>query len=277
METPPRPTQRIWSNEIPSRNPNFTGRAAELAPLSDNLFSRQHPARTSHLRHGRNRENGTGDRVHTPQHRHLRNHLVDPRRASGPGTRRACQAWPAAGTQRRPPRTAHATGRWRPYLRRCSRVPGRAGCWSSTTPPTRLICRSTFRPAGRTGTSSLPRGSRTGRATSVADSIEVSPFTDAESVSFLRRTVPGLAEGTQARRRRGRAAGQRGQSAGHDAWPPAHRRRARGRLPRRDRPERRANTSPGSPRTPTSCSASSRPTPICPPPSPAPGRCRSRC
>jgi tetratricopeptide (TPR) repeat protein len=31
------PAQRIWSNEIPRRNPNFTGRAAELAALSANL------------------------------------------------------------------------------------------------------------------------------------------------------------------------------------------------------------------------------------------------
>jgi tetratricopeptide (TPR) repeat protein len=30
----------------------------------------------------------------------------------------------------------------------------------------------------------------------VADSVEVPPFTEAESISFLRRTVPGLAEGT---------------------------------------------------------------------------------
>ena len=39
----PRPSHRIWSNEIPSRNPNFTGRAAELERLRDNLFSRQLP------------------------------------------------------------------------------------------------------------------------------------------------------------------------------------------------------------------------------------------
>ena len=39
----PRPPHRIWSNEIPSRNPNFTGRAAELERLRDNLFGRQPP------------------------------------------------------------------------------------------------------------------------------------------------------------------------------------------------------------------------------------------
>jgi len=39
----PRPSHRIWSNEIPSPNPNFTGREAELARLRENLFSRQSP------------------------------------------------------------------------------------------------------------------------------------------------------------------------------------------------------------------------------------------
>jgi tetratricopeptide (TPR) repeat protein len=37
----PRAPQRIWSNEIPPRNPNFTGRVAELATISENLSSRQ--------------------------------------------------------------------------------------------------------------------------------------------------------------------------------------------------------------------------------------------
>ena len=41
QEATPRPSHRIWSNEIPSRNPNFTGRAAELDRLRDNLFGRQ--------------------------------------------------------------------------------------------------------------------------------------------------------------------------------------------------------------------------------------------
>lgn len=38
-----RVSQRIWSNEIPSRNLNFTGRAAELEALNRNLDSHQPP------------------------------------------------------------------------------------------------------------------------------------------------------------------------------------------------------------------------------------------
>ena len=41
IESMPRPLHRIWSHEIPSRNLNFTGRAAELEQLHENLFSRQ--------------------------------------------------------------------------------------------------------------------------------------------------------------------------------------------------------------------------------------------
>jgi tetratricopeptide (TPR) repeat protein len=42
----PGPSRRIWSNEIPPRNLHFTGRAAELEALRDNLAvrSRQRPA-----------------------------------------------------------------------------------------------------------------------------------------------------------------------------------------------------------------------------------------
>ena len=40
---PHRPSQRIWSNEIPPRNPNFTGRETVLEKLSRNLDGRQPP------------------------------------------------------------------------------------------------------------------------------------------------------------------------------------------------------------------------------------------
>ena len=37
------PTLRIWSDEVPARNPLFTGRTAELAALHDNLTGRSRP------------------------------------------------------------------------------------------------------------------------------------------------------------------------------------------------------------------------------------------
>jgi len=39
----PGPSQRIWSAEIPSRNPDFTGRVAELEALRANLVNRTRP------------------------------------------------------------------------------------------------------------------------------------------------------------------------------------------------------------------------------------------
>ena len=40
---PPRSSQRIWSNEIPPRNRNFTGRMTELETLGRNLDTRESP------------------------------------------------------------------------------------------------------------------------------------------------------------------------------------------------------------------------------------------
>jgi tetratricopeptide (TPR) repeat protein len=42
-ETTLQPSRRIWSSEIPPRNPNFTGRAAVLENISDNLDSHEPP------------------------------------------------------------------------------------------------------------------------------------------------------------------------------------------------------------------------------------------
>lgn len=43
-ETPAAPSQPIWSSEIPSRNPNFTGRVAALDALRANLVDGSHPS-----------------------------------------------------------------------------------------------------------------------------------------------------------------------------------------------------------------------------------------
>ena len=55
--------QRIWSTEIPSRNPNFTGRVTELETLLANLTfpGRPHPPGAGHLRDGRGRQDRDSD------------------------------------------------------------------------------------------------------------------------------------------------------------------------------------------------------------------------
>ena len=69
----------------------------------------------------------------------------------------------------------------------------------------------------------------------VADSVEIAPFTDAESVSYLRRTVSSLAEGAGLAAAEDARRVSEARRLAHDPRPPADRRRARGRLPGRDR------------------------------------------
>ena len=275
-EAMPRPAQRIWSSEIPSRNPNFTGRAAELDRLSANLFSRQPPhvqvisgmggiGKTELATEYIHRNIDTYEIIWWIRAEHedrVRDALVslgqrlELRQATTDGARDRTVAAVLETLQ---------SGAWSSWLL----------VFDNAANPLDL---QKYIPAGRPeGHVIITARQPNWPSYIVTDSIEVSPFTDAESVSFLRRTVPSLADGTRARRGRGRAAGQRGQTAGHDARPPADRRRARGRVPGRDRPERRGVPHPvHRERAPAAQRAadglgSSRPR------SRAPGRCRSRC
>ena len=233
-----RPSHRIWSNEIPSPKPNFTGRAAELERLRDNLFSRQPPHVQVISGMG-----GIGKTELATQYIH---HNIDTYEIIW---------WIRAEHQDRVRDALVKLGQ-RLELRQATTDSARdrtvaavletlqSGRWSSwllvfdnAANPLDL---QKYIPASRPDghviiTARQPNWS----GYIVADSIEVSPFTDAESVSFLRRTVPSLARGERGRRGGGRAAGQRGQATGHHARPPAHRRRACGRVPRGDRPKRR--------------------------------------
>ena len=84
----------------------------------------------------------------------------------------------------------------RPCSKHCSRRPGRAGCWSTTTRlsllelaevPARVSARRSHHHylAQQNWPSSV-----------IGDAIEVSPFTEDEAVSFLRQRVPGLDAGS---------------------------------------------------------------------------------
>jgi tetratricopeptide (TPR) repeat protein len=195
-EPMPRPSHRIWSNEIPSRNPNFTGRAAELERLRDNLSSRQ----PSHVQvisgmGGIGKTELATEYVHRnidtyeiiwwirAEHQdRVREALVklgqrlELRQATSDGARDRTVAAVLETLQ---------SGGWSSWLL----------VFDNAANPLDL---QKYIPASR------PRGHViiTARQPNwpsymVADSIEVSPFTDAESVSFLRRTVPGLAGGDE--------------------------------------------------------------------------------
>jgi tetratricopeptide (TPR) repeat protein len=195
LEAAPRPSHRIWSNEIPSRNPNFTGRAAELERMRDNLFSRQPPHVQVISGMG-----GIGKTELATEyiHRNIDTYEI---------------IWWIRAEHQDRVRDALVKLGQRLELRQATTDSARdrtvaavletlqSGTWSSWL----LVFDNAANPLDlqKYIPASRPEGHViiTARQPNwpsyiVADSIGVSPFTDAESVSFLRRTVPSLANGT---------------------------------------------------------------------------------
>lgn len=190
----PRPSHRIWSNEIPSPNPNFTGRAAELSRLRDNLFSRQSPPHVQVV----SGMGGIGKTELATQyvHRNIDTYEI---------------IWWIRAEHQDRVRDALVKLGQRLELRQATTDSERdrtvaavletlqSGAWPSWL----LVFDNAANPFDleKYIPASRPEGHViiTARQPSwpsyiAADAIEVPPFTDAESVSFLRRTVPSLAE-----------------------------------------------------------------------------------
>ena len=188
-----RPSHRIWSNEIPSPKPNFTGRAAELERLRDNLFSRQPPhaqvisgmggiGKTELATQYIHRNIDTYEIIWWIRAEHqdrVRDALVklgqrlELRQATTDSARDRTVAAVLETLQ---------SGRWSSWLL----------VFDNAANPLDL---PKYIPASRPdGHVIITTRQPNWPSYTVADSIEVSPFTDAESVSFLRHTVPGLAE-----------------------------------------------------------------------------------
>jgi tetratricopeptide (TPR) repeat protein len=195
-EATPRPTHRIWSNEIPSRNRHFTGRAADLERLHGNLFSQQSP----HVQiisgmGGIGKTDLAAEYVHSninsyeiiwwirAEHQdRVRDAFVrlgqrlELRQADTDSTRDRTVAAVLDTLQ---------SSAWSSWLLVFDNVPN----------PLDL---QKYLPASRPkGHVIITARQPNWPSYAAADSIEVSPFTDAESVSFLRRTVPSLAEGRE--------------------------------------------------------------------------------
>jgi tetratricopeptide (TPR) repeat protein len=194
MEAMPKPSHRIWSNEIPSRKGNFTGRAAELERLRDNLFSRQPPHMQVISGMG-----GIGKTEIATEyiHRNIDKYEI---------------IWWIRAEHQDRVRDALVKLGQRLELRQATTDGGRdrtvaavletlqSGDWPSWL----LVYDNAVNPLDLQKYMSATRADGhiiiTAREPNwpsyiVADSIEVSPFTDAESTSFLRSTVPGLAAG----------------------------------------------------------------------------------
>ena len=195
METLPRPPHRIWSNEIPSRNLTFTGRAAELKRLSENLFTGQPPqvqvisgmggvGKTELAAEYIHRNIGAYEIIWWIRAEHqdrVRDALVklgqrlELRQATTDSGRDRTVAAVLEALQADP---------WPSWLL----------IFDNAANPLDLL---KYIPATRPeGHVIITARQPNWRSYVVSDSIEVSPFTEAESVSFLRRTVPGLAGGT---------------------------------------------------------------------------------
>jgi tetratricopeptide (TPR) repeat protein len=195
IEPMPRPSQRIWSNEIPSRNLNFTGREAELHQLSDNLFTGQPPHVQVISGMG-----GIGKTELATEyiHRNIDTYeIIWWIRAEQPD--RVRDALVRLGQRLELRQAATDSARDRTVAAVLETL--QSGPWSNWL----LIFDNAANPLDleRYIPASRPEGHViiTARQPNwpsfiVADSIEVPPFSDAESVSYLRRTVPGLAEAT---------------------------------------------------------------------------------
>jgi tetratricopeptide (TPR) repeat protein len=192
LEAAPRPPHRIRSTEIPSPNANFTGRAAELSRLNDNLFGRPSPhvqvisgmggigkteLATEYI-HRNIDTYGIIWWIRAEHHDRVRDALVklgqrlELRQASTDSARDRTVAAVLETLQ---------SGPWSSWLL----------VFDNADNPLDL---QKYIPASRPeGHVIITARQPNWPSYIVADSIEVSPFTDAESVSFLRRTVPGLA------------------------------------------------------------------------------------
>ena len=194
IEAIPRPAQRFWSSEIPSRNVNFTGRAAELERLSGNLFSGQSPHVQVISGMG-----GIGKTELATEyiHRNIDTYEI---------------IWWIRAEHQDRVRDALVKLGQRLELRQATTDSARdrtvaavletlqSGAYSSwllvfdnAANPLDL---QKYIPAGRPeGHVIITAREPNWPSYIVADSVEIAPFTDAESVSYLRRTVSSLAEG----------------------------------------------------------------------------------
>ena len=192
----PRPPRRIWSNEIPDRNPNFTGRAAELALLRENLFGQQSPRVQVISGMG-----GIGKTELATQYVHGN---IDTYgiiwwiRAEHPD--RVRDALVKLGQRLELRQAATDSARDRTVAAVLETLEsGRLTSWllvfDNAANPLDL---QKYIPASQSdGHVIITARPPEWPSYMGADSIEVPPFTEAESVSFLRRTVPSLAEGSR--------------------------------------------------------------------------------
>lgn len=191
-EAPPRASQRIWSNEIPHRNVDFTGRASELEMIHDNLDS-EHPPHVQVIA-------GMGGIGKTELATEYIHHYIDEYEI----------IWWIRAEHHDRVRDSLVKLAQRLGLREATSDSGRDKAITAVLEMLQSDIQSSwllvydnvanllelqkYLPASRPGGNIII----TTRQLSwpsyiVADGIELSPFTELEAISFLRRKVPGLA------------------------------------------------------------------------------------
>lgn len=183
-------SQRIWSNEIPSRNPYFTGRASELEELGRNLDSKLPPhVQVISGMGGIGKTELATEYIHrnidkydiiwwirAEHHDRIRESLVNLARRLEPRL---------AGADNSRDRTISAV---------LDKLQTEAESWllvyDNVANPFNV---EKYLPASRPdGHIILTLRERNWPSTREADRVEVSPFTEAEAISFLRHRVPSL-------------------------------------------------------------------------------------
>jgi tetratricopeptide (TPR) repeat protein len=194
VESVPGPSRRIWSNEIPSRNLNFTGRVAELGALRTNLMLRDRPRPAAQVLSGMG---GIGKTEIATQFIHLhidRYEIIWWIRAEHHD--RVREALVKLGQRLELRQAITGSGRDRTIAAVLETLQ------SGARPSWLLVYDNAAQPLDlqRYLPTCLPGGHIiiTSRLQNwpgyiEADSIEVSPFTEEEAISFLRRRVPALA------------------------------------------------------------------------------------
>ena len=190
--TPPRTSQRIWSNEIPPRNINFTGRTAELEALSRNLNTQHSPHVQVISGMG-----GVGKTELATEYIHRNIDLYDVVRWIRAEHHDRVREALVSLARRLDPRLASTdSGRERTITAVLEKLRSEAGpswllVYDNVANPFDL---ERYLPASRPeGHIIVTLRQRNWPSTRKADAVEISPFTEKEAISFLRHRVPGLA------------------------------------------------------------------------------------
>ena len=187
------PPQRIWSNEIPQRNPHFTGRVDELEALRANLTQHDRPHPAAQLISGMGGVGKTEiatEYIHRHRHKYeiiwwIRAEQTDRVRDALVALGQRLQVRPA-GTEGGRDRTIAAV---LAALADGSR-PNWLLIYDNAAQPLELQRYLPVCPPG--GHIIITSRLQNWPGYIEADSVEVSPFTADEAISFLRRRVPAL-------------------------------------------------------------------------------------